>query len=147
MDVTQRNATRNQSTADYESKRIFIFDNRFVEGVFKNTTVGSYSLKHGELVARSLTDANGFIPVTADNIADVIGIAKIDGGPVVLAASATANINIGTKGTIDGNLLVLPAGITLNSVPVDGTKTLRDILEGIGFHVDTSTVDNTKFDN
>lgn len=145
MEVTQRNATRNQSTADYVAKQIFIFDNRFVEGVFKNTTAGAYSLKHGELVARSTADANGFIPVTVDNLADMIGVAKIEAGPIVLTAGSTANINIGTKGTIDGNLLSLPATVTLNTVV--GNKTVRDILESIGFHVDTSSIENTKADN
>lgn len=147
MNVTQRNATRNQSTADYVSKSGFIFDNRFIDGVYKNTTGSSKELKHMELVARSLTDANGFIPVTASNILSAIGIAKIEDGSITLANNATATIFIGTKGTIDGNMLVLPAGVTLNTVPEDATKTVRDYLESIGFHVDTTTVDNTKADN
>ena len=54
-------------------------------------------------------------------------------------------INIGTKGTIDGNALTLPTGVTLNTMV--GDKTLGDVLEGIGFHVDTSTVEHTDFDN
>lgn len=146
MEVTQRNATRNQSTADYESKKIFIFDNRFVEGVFKNNSGGSLTLQTGMLVVRDTAVAGGFLPATAANIEAVIGVVAVDGS-VVLANAATANINICTKGTIDGNLLVLPATVTLNTVPTDATKTVRDILEGIGFHVDTSSVEMTKLDN
>lgn len=146
MDVTQRNATRNQSTADYQSKKIFIFDNRYIEGVFKNNSGGSFTLLPGMLAVRDIAVADGFLPATADNIADVIGVVAVDGS-VVLANAATANINICTKGTIDGNLLILPATVTLNTVPTDASKTVRDILEGIGLHIDTSSVEMTKLDN
>lgn len=146
MDVTQRNATRNQSTADYESKKIFIFDNRYVEGVYKNNSGSSLTLVAGMLAVRDTAIAGGFLPATAANLESVIGVVAIDGS-VTLANTATANVNICTKGTIDGNKLVLPATVTLNTVPTDGTKTLRDILEGIGLHVDTSSVEMTKFDN
>ncbi|HMI01624.1 MAG TPA: hypothetical protein VK541_04035 [Pedobacter sp.] len=254
VDVTQRNATRNQSTADYELKKIFIFDNRFVEGVYKNTTGSQLTLVSGMLVARAagtyeeasvvfsatplaagetvilggltytstgatttaqlaaafanldagattgggtatgtysgaltgfssgpVTNGNtvvftatatgnttnlaqtgtgaastititpggtavasGVIPVTSGNLANVIGVAAIDGS-VVLENSESANMNYGTKGTIDGNSLVLPAGVTLDTIV--GAKTLRDVIESLGLHVDTSTVDHTKFDN
>ncbi|MFN0254500.1 hypothetical protein [Pedobacter ureilyticus] len=146
MDVTQRNATRNQSTADYQSKKIFIFDNRYIEGVFKNNSGGSFTLSPGMLAVRDIAVAGGFLPATADNIADVIGVVAVDGS-VVLANAATANVNVCTKGGIDGNMLILPATVTLNTVPTDAAKTVRDILEGIGLHIDTSSVEMTKFDN
>lgn len=252
--VTQRNVTRNQSTADFQEKRIFVFDNRFVEGVYKNTTGSDQILETGMLVARAAgtyetalvafsatplsagqtvilggltftstaattqaqlaaafanldagattgagtgqgtysgtlttfstgdvisgtsvlftatvtgnttnlaqtgtgasatitispgvtTIANGLIPVTSGNLADTIGIAKVD-GEVTLDPSDSIAINYGTKGTIDGNLLTLPSGVTLETIV--GAKTLRDILESIGLHVDTSSVELTNFDN
>lgn len=146
MDVTQRNATRNQSTADYESKKIFIFDNRYTEGVFKNNSGSSLTLLTGMLAVRDTAIAGGFLPATVANIESVIGVVAVDGS-VVLANAATTNINICTKGTIDGNKLILPATVTLDTVPTDATKTVRDILEGIGLHIDTSSVEMTKFDN
>jgi hypothetical protein len=146
MDITQRNTTRNQSTADYEVKKIFIFDNRFTEGVYKNNSGSSLTLKPGMLAVRDTAVAGGLLPATADNLEAVIGVVSVD-GDLVLANNATANINICTKGTVDGNRLVLPASVTLNTVPTDAAKTLRDILEGIGLHIDTSAVEMTKFDN
>lgn len=142
--VTQRNATRNQSTADYQSKRIFIFDNRFIEGTYKNNAETDDVLSVGKLCVRDTATANGFIPATNANLANVVGVVDLDGS-VTLAENATTNINVCTKGTIDGNLLVLPSGVTLNTTV--GSKSLRDVLEAIGLHVDTSTVENTKFDN
>lgn len=143
--VTQTTATRNQSTAQIsDSKRIFIFDNRFVEGIFKNTTAGNLEIQGGILIARSKTVANGFIPVTSENLADTIGISAYE-GKSTLAANQEVSMNIGTKGTIDGNLLVLPSGVTLNTVV--GNKTLRDVLESLGLHVDTSSIENTKIEN
>lgn len=254
IDVTQRSATRNFSTADYEVKRIFIFDNRFVEATFRNNSGDVLVLLSGMLVARdagtfekatvvfsatplsaaqtvilggltftstgattreqlanafsnlavgattgpgaalgtysgTLTNfstgdvvngttvvftatargnttnlvqtgtgaaaaitivagvgatANGVIPVTSATLADVIGVSALEGS-VSLADAATLAINYGSKGTIDGNRLTLPAGVTLDTAV--GAKTLRDKLEDLGLHVDTSTVEQTKFDN
>jgi hypothetical protein len=143
-DVNQRNVTRNQSTADYQIKRIFVFDNRFESGNYLNNSGATATIEAGMLVARSTTVAGGLIPVTSANLANVIGIAALEGA-VDLANAATLSITYGTKGTIDGNQLVLPATVTLDTVV--GQKTLRDVLEGIGFHVDTSSVEHTKFDN
>jgi hypothetical protein len=144
QNITQTVSTRNQSTANYESKNLFIFDNRFVEGVFKNTSAGAYDLECGVLVARDLATTNGFIPVTSANLEDVIGISAYE-GKTRLQANGTANINIGTKGTVEINSIVLPAGVTLSTVV--GAKTLRDVLEGIGFHLNEGAVEMTDFDN
>lgn len=252
--VIQRNVTRNQSTADFLEKRVFVFDNRFVEAIYKNTTGADLTLETGMLVARALgtyesayvlfnatplsagqtvilggltytstaatsqsqlaaafanldagattgagtvtgaysgsltgfstagvvggnsvvftatatgnatnlaqtgtgaastitvtagvtTSANGVIPVTSANLADTIGIVKSDSA-FLLNNSDSLAINYGTKGTIDGNMLVLPAGVTLETVV--GNKTLRDVLESLGLHVDTSSVELTNYDN
>ena len=39
MKVEQTVSTRNQSTANFSTGKLFIFDNRYKEGVFKNTTL------------------------------------------------------------------------------------------------------------
>lgn len=142
QEISQRNVTRNQSTADYAVKRLFIFDNRFTEGIYKNNTLVDITLKTGMLVARGAV-AGGLIPITADNLANTIGIAAQE-GDVLLAPNATSNINFCTKGTIMTNHLVLPAGVTLDTMV--GNKSLRDLLESIGFHLEFA-VENTKFDN
>lgn len=146
MEITQRNATRNQSTADFEHKKIFLFDNRFVEGVFKNTSGAILTLQAGMLVNRSATVANGLIPTTVDNVVDNLGICAIE-TPMVLQINQEININYCSKGTIDGTKLSLPATVTLNTVPADSNKTVRDILEDLGLHVDISATEHTKFDN
>lgn len=144
VNVTQRNATRNQSTADFSVKRIAIFDNRFVPGVFKNNSGGSFTLQAGMLVVRDTAVVNGFLPATAANLADVIGIA-VQEGDVVLANNGTTAINIVVSGTVDGNQLTFPATVTLDTVV--GNKVLKDVLDNLGLHVDQSSVENTKFDN
>ena len=144
VDVTQRNATRNQSTADFQQKKIFLFDNRFENGVFKNNDEADIDVVAGLLVARDNATANGLIPVTALTLANVVGIVNID-GTVTLAEDETVEVAYATKGTMNGNLLPLPATVTLNSTV--GSKSLKDVLEGIGFHVETNIVENTNFDN
>ena len=142
--VTQTTKTRNQSTALITAfASIFIFDNRFEEVVFKNNSGEELELTAGQLVVRDTAVAGGVLPATFANLADVIGISAYEGS-TILADAETKNMNIGTKGTIDGNLLVLPDGVTLNTTV--GNKSLRDVIEALGFHVDTSSVENTKIE-
>lgn len=254
MDVTQRNVNRNQSTADYEQKKIFLFDNRYEEVVFKNNTgapldivagmpvvrdsgtyekatvvfpvegltsgqtyilagltytstdvttqaqlagafanllagattgagtaTGSYSgtlanfttgpvitnntvvftnvavgnttnlAKTGTgpdpvitTVPGSSALADGVVIGTSANAADTIGITAHE-GKVTLPINGMININIGVKGTIDGQKLTLASGLTLSTLV--GSKNFRDILEVVGFHVDTDSTEHTEFDN
>lgn len=148
--VTQTTATRNQSTAVITSSQpIFIFDNRFKTGIFKNNTGAAFEAKAGQLLKRDPAVVDGFLPVTdAAGLNTLVGISAFE-GPLSLANNATTSMNACTKGTIDGNLLVLPEGITLNTVVTltDGDITLNDVLERMGFHIDTSAREHTKIEN
>lgn len=81
-------------------------------------------------VAGTAGTQNGFSPATSANLADVIGILKID-GLVPLASTATINAYYGIKGDIDTTLLRLPLGVTLSSMA--GNKALKDLLTDLGF--------------
>ena len=144
MGAEQTVSTRNQSTVNFTRKNLFIFDNRFTEGVFKNTTGANFTLQAGQLVARDTSVPGGFKPVTSANLADTIGISAYE-GQTVLAANQTANMNIGTKGTIETTALVLPATVTLDTAV--GNKSLRDVLEALGFHLNEGAVEMTEIDN
>lgn len=144
MNINQRNVTRNQSTADYQQKKVFIFDNRFIEGVYRNTTGANLSLTAGMLVARSKTVPNGFVPITALNLADVIGIASHE-GVVVLPNNTNLGITVCKSGSVDGNLLLLPATVTLNTVV--GEKVLLDVLNSLGFTIVQGSTEHGIFDN
>ena len=118
--------------------------NRLKGGVFKNTTGTNFTLQAGQLVARDTSVPGGFKPVTSENLADTIGISAYE-GETVLAANQTANMNIGTKGTIETTALVLPATVTLDTAV--GNKSLRDVLEALGFHLNEGAVEMTEIDN
>ena len=137
MSIVQRNATRNQSTADYSSKCIFLFDNRFMTIVL--VLAAQTVLKEGMLIAQA-SDGT-FVPATAANLANVVGILKMDGDYTAPIGNIT--VNIGTKGTIDETGLVLPATVTLATMV--GNKSLRMVLEGLGFHMEP-TIEHTEFE-
>ncbi len=148
MSVVQRNATNNQSTADYQFLKMFIFDNRFEKGIFKQAATGlqnSGNLQTGMLVARDTATPGQYIPVTSANLADVVGVVAMEDNVIAVAANGTQQIAICTKGDVDSNLFVLPATVTLDTAV--GNKALRDVLEAIGLHLVNGTVDNTNFDN
>ncbi len=85
---------------------------------------------------------DGFSPATEANLANVIGILKSD--PETMANAATKEANYCVSGDIDSGLLVLPIGVTLDSII--GSKALKDILTGLGFVLHAVT-ENSKFDN
>lgn len=87
--------------------------------------------------------ADGLIPITSANLADAIGISANE-EDISQEDAQSDDISYATKGTVAEGLIIFPGGVTLNSLV--GNKTLRDILEDIGFHLEAS-IDNTKFDN
>jgi hypothetical protein len=145
--LNQRDATRNQSTVDYSQVKLFLFNNRYQTGLFKNNTGAELILKPGTLLLRDKATPTQVIPAIAGaTLSDVIGIVKAD-GEIILATAGTLDINFGISGDIDENELVLPATVTLDTVPLtSGTRTVRDILQALGF-VLSGSVQNTKYDN
>ena len=144
VEATQRNATRNQSTVDFERKNMFLFGNRYQEAVFLNNTGAEETFTAGSLVLRDIATAGQIKPAIAGvTLADVIGILAVD-GTVVLADAGTTQCNYCIKGDIDASLLQLPATVTLDTVV--GNKTLKDILTDLGF-VLFNVTENSKTDN
>lgn len=87
----------------------------------------------------------GFSPATSFTLTRIIGILKTTGnGVTVMADAASMNANYAICGDIDASMLVLPAGVTLDSIV--GSKALKDILTAIGFRLNNVT-ELTKFDN
>ena len=126
----QRDATRNQSTVDITKKNIFTYGNRYREATFSNNTGASLTVDSGILVLRHATLADTIIPAIAGaTLANVIGILFIN-GPVTLADAGTASANYCIFGDVDGGLLTLPAGVTLDTMV--GAKAVKDILTDLG---------------
>lgn len=142
--INQVDNTRNQSTAHYDCQSLFLFNNTYQEAVFNNTTAGVLELSAGTLVLRNATTPGQIKPAIAGaTLADVIGVLKLE-DPASLAAGETLPVNFCTGGDVDEALLQLPDGVTMDTIV--GQKTLRDILNGLGFSFKAST-DNTKIEN
>jgi hypothetical protein len=120
--------------------------------VFTASTVGPKTdlAATGTGAAPTITVVNGtagvdegFSPATSATLANVIGVLKIN-GLVTLADTASTNANYALCGDIDAGLLVLPLGVTLDSVV--GSKALKDILTALGFVLKNVT-ELSKFGN
>lgn len=85
----------------------------------------------------------GFSPATPATLANVIGILKID-GTVTMLNSESVNANYCLSGDIDASMLILPLGVTLDSIV--GSKALKDVLTALGFVLNNVT-EMTKYDN
>ena len=143
--ATQRDETNNQSTVDFVRKNLFLYGARFAKGVLANKTDPevSQTATIGQLVVRDTTTAGQLELATDANLADVIGITFMD--TTILADNdATVAIDYAIRGDIDGSLLLLPDGVTLDTVV--GNKALRDVLNDLGFVIFT-VQEQTKIDN
>lgn len=146
VDTTQRNATRNQSTADFERKNIFTFGNRYSEGVFLNGSGDVLVAEAGILVMRNTDEElnkTALVPATDEHLGKVVGILNVEGS-VEMANAQEINCNYCISGDVDASLLALPAGVTLNTVV--GNKLLKDVLTDLGFVLHNVT-ENSNFDN
>jgi len=85
----------------------------------------------------------GFSPATSANLANVIGILKIEGINTMLNTESL-NANYCLSGDIDAGMLILPLGVTLDTMV--GSKALKDVLTALGF-VLNNVIEGTKFDN
>ena len=145
MSVEQKNVTRNQSTALYTLEHIFLFDNRYDEKTFNNTTAtAQVTLLPGHLLFKlNATDVD--LLDAAANIENVVGICAVAEENIV-ADAGTLPINMAIQGDIAEEGLVLTGGVTLDTVIPTTQLTLRDRLNELGFHL-VSGVENTKHDN
>ena len=140
--IQQAGATNNQSFATIEKKNVFLFDNTYDKADFDNSSGGEITVKLGSLVARIIAGEE-VTPATAINLADVIGIVTTD-NDIVVPDTVTKRLNYAVSGDINENLLVFPATVTLATAV--GNITLRDHLQGLGFHFQVG-IENTNFDN
>ena len=85
----------------------------------------------------------GFSPATSATLANVIGILKIE-GINTMANAASLRANYCLSGDIDAGMLILPLGVTLDSMV--GSKALKDVLTALGFVLNNVT-ECSKFDN
>lgn len=92
------------------------------------------------------TGTSGTVPTsdTTGNLANVIGF-TISDGTITLANNGTAGISVVKSGSIDANYIIMPPNTTFD-VTV-GNKAFQDVLNGIGFTMDRTGIDNTKIDN
>lgn len=120
--------------------------------VFTATTVGQKTnlAQTGTGAAATVTVIEGtagvdegFSPATQANLANVIGILKIE-GENEMANAASLPANYALSGDIDTTLLKLPAGVTLDTIV--GGKALKDILTALGF-VLRNVTELSKFGN
>lgn len=130
------------TSAVLESDSI-VFTSTAVGNVTDLAATGTGSVTSTTVIDGTAGTVNGFSPATSANLANIIGVLKIT--DVDLADAATSEANYCVKGDLDSGLIVLPIGVTLDTI-VGGSKSLKDILTDLGF-VLFAVTENSKFDN
>ena len=144
MGVEQVNATNNQSTLKIEHKHVFLGNNKFDEIILSNDLeTAEITLKSGLILIKTAAGEVDVLDVAA-NIVNVVGILKMD-NEVALADAATRDVNYAIQGDIAEEHIDV-SNVALNVVIPTTQRTLRDHLNGLGFHL-AAGIENTKFDN
>lgn len=104
---------------------------------------GTGSVTAITIVNGSAGTEDGFSPATPATLANVIGILKIEGLNTI-ANGGTISANYAISGDIDAGMLILPLGVSLDSIV--GSKSLKDVLTALGFVLNNVT-EGTNFDN
>lgn len=142
---TISDSTRNQSTAKYSNEQFFISGSRYKKANFLNSSGADIQLEDGIMVMRDTTTVSNIKPITAEvDLPKFIGFAKYTGEKTVADAASLDNVNFAINGEVDSNLIVFPAGVTLDTVV--GDQTLGDLINGRGF-VLTPVTELGVFDN
>lgn len=155
MEVTVRNQTNNQSTADYSRRELLLFDNRFSNTQISNPDglgVGNVLLK-GTLLARAadgtvvpyssisagnvVTNTNKIVGVLTSN--ELVTVAK----ETTIAVSGDINSSEIIAFNADGTELT---ALDFSKLDAGTGLTLGDALERLGFNLQAG-VQNQKFDN
>lgn len=115
-------------------------------GTTTNTEGQWFASATPNITLTTATGTSGTVPTsdTTGNLANVIGF-TISEGTIALANNGTAGISVVKSGSIDANYIIMPPNTTFD-VTV-GSKAFQDVLNGIGFTMDRTGIDNTKIDN
>lgn len=140
---TYSGALTGYSTGAVVSDDIVVFTASTVGNKTNLTQTGTGAASTVTIVDGTAGIDEGFSPATSANLASIIGVLRIDGS-VTLANSSSVSACYALSGDIDAGLLVLPVGVTLDTV-VSG-KALKDILTALGFVLKNVT-ELTKFGN
>lgn len=108
-------SNQNQQTTNYNAAKIFLGNNAYETGFYNNAGYADVVLKAGTLMGRVAT-TDELIPLwsdASDGSQFPVGILSHD---ITIEPGITANIAICVKGEVDGDLVVLDAGDTMETV-------------------------------
>jgi len=143
-EVTQVNATENQSQFNYDNSKIFIFGNRYEKVVFINLTGGTLSYAAGTVLGR----------ISATGKVTEMKSAATDGSELPIGVLATAITDLATVSDIDVNMCI-KGDIAEDKVVFNGSDVVttaeqgriyRDWLTLVGIILKSGT-ELTNFDN
>jgi len=154
--VTEVNNTGNQAQFNYDTSKIFVWNNRYSSATFINNTGGALAFAPGTVVGR-VAATNLIAPFDSsatDGSQIPIGVLKSN-----LASSAddaqTPNTNFCKAGDVVKEKLLFQGSDDLDTVvtindgtpaDTDNTRTVRDMIESLGINIVAST-ELTGFDN
>lgn len=147
MSLVARNLTRNQSTYDTDRAKLLVFNNSFIDGIYKNLTGGDESVALGQLMGK----------IAASGLWTICKSAAADGSEVPRAIMLDVLTDIATTAEVDPINLVNGGKIKQDLIVFDGSDDLDTLVGGVRIEdlliansKDLELVsvdDDTKFDN
>ncbi len=117
--ATEKLKTQNQLNTDFDVSKIFLFDNRFEQVDFENTTGGLLSVLGGTLVGRVSATAN----------LEILKSAAVDGSQTPLGIIANEQVDFAIGETKKVNICIA-GDVSEAKVILDGADTLDTLISG-----------------
>ena len=117
--ATEKLKTSNQLITDFDTSKIFIWDNRFERFTFKNTSGGVATFEPGTLLGR----------VTATGELDTVKSGAVDGSEIPLGVLAEQVLDLADDGEVDVNICIA-GDVNEAKVILDGVDTLDTNIDG-----------------
>ena len=110
-------------TTTYENKRVFIFNNTFLEGTMNNSTYDQITYPKGTLLGR-IGSSGILVPLVAGASNGSQFPVGVLAGDYTIQDGDSVTVSMCVSGEVNSNALVLAEGTTLDTVI--STRRLRD---------------------
>jgi len=111
--------TQNQVHTDFDISKIFIWDNRFEQHDFKNTTGGLLTILAGTLLGK----------ITATNELEILKSAAVDGSEIPVGILAEESIDFAIAEIKQVNICIA-GDVAEEKIILDGADTLATMIDG-----------------
>lgn len=159
MSAEQKVITSNQLFVDYDTRKVFVWNNRYNTGLFDEPNgSGAFTLSEGQVIGRIASSGKLKICVSTATDGSQIPIGVVKGSYTMAESATDVAVTFCIAGDVDQTKLLFSGSETLATVvtivndpagtpnATSNTRIMRDLIQSIGIHL-VAGDELTEFDN